>query len=197
MPINVNLRGIGDMKKVDYDPNLDGIISFPQVNADMLKADYDPNNNKIFEGKVIQLGYMYVIGNDILHSHDNEVESTSDVYTKYKTITINKLYPQSSVIRIKFDFKSNLPYQSWARIYKNGVAFGTERTVSTNVYATFSEDLSFTQNDTIEIWLKGAGTVHAVCKNFRIHGSETVIGLQTAITLGNVGEPYGFKGTNT
>lgn len=39
----------------------------------------------------------------------------------------------------------------YARIYRNGAAYGTERSV-TNTTATYSQDLSFDVGDTIEIW---------------------------------------------
>jgi hypothetical protein len=40
MSISVNLRGVGDMKMDDYDPDKDGVISPPETEADMKKADY-------------------------------------------------------------------------------------------------------------------------------------------------------------
>lgn len=39
----------------------------------------------------------------------------------------------------------------YARIYRNGAAYGTQRTV-TNIDASYSEDLTFSVGDTIEIW---------------------------------------------
>lgn len=45
------------------------------------------------------------------------------------------------------------PYEARARIYKNGVAFGTERSSTSNqTYVSFTQDLVFARNDLIQIY---------------------------------------------
>jgi len=74
--------------------------------------------------------------------------TTYAVVRKYRT-------SYAGTIRIKFALKiSNNYFSASARIYKNGVAYGTERSTNSTTYVAFSEDLAFADGDTIEIWAK-------------------------------------------
>jgi hypothetical protein len=78
----------------------------------------------------------------------------------------------SGTVRIAFDIKSSAGDTGNGRIYKNGVAFGTEQS-STDTYQTFSEDLAFKDGDTIAVDAKRiTGTVYV--KNFRIYYTITM-----------------------
>jgi len=92
---------------------------------------------------------------------------TAFVLTKEKEITITENYNGSW--RVIFDFAST---NSSARIYKNGVAYGTLQTTTNSTYNTFSEDfigINILSGDTIELWLT-RNEVFAVysARNFRI-----------------------------
>ena len=57
---------------------------------------------------------------------------------------------------VTFDLSAWLWVNGYGRIYKNGSAFWTERVV-TNTTTTFSENLAFTEWDTISLWYKSGG----------------------------------------
>ena len=125
----------------------------------------------------LSLGKKYVIGEAVLHSHDAPAQRSGTSYVVMKVITINKLLPTPSILRIKFDLAGQAPtMQAYCKIYKNGNPFGTERNNPTGgsdyTYDTFTEDLSFVEGDTIEVWVKSGAIAPSTVKNFRVHGSE-------------------------
>ena len=133
----------------------------------------------------------YVISDDLLHSHDAEASTASASYVKLKTITLTGLYPTPSTLRIKFDMKGEtVPgfEKVWGRIYKNGAGFGTEQESSSTTYATFSEDLSFAEGDTLEIWGREACIGADICyiENFRVYGTDK-LSLANAIINTDIG----------
>ncbi len=89
--------------------------------------------------------------------------SSNSVYVKKKAFTI----VTSGTYRVKFDMQSSGSPTAYCRIYKNGVAYGTERSVTTSGYVTFTEDLYFSAGDTCEVWIK-ADTTTAYVQNFRV-----------------------------
>ncbi len=65
----------------------------------------------------------------------------------------------------------------YAKIYINDVAVGTERTDATQTYETYSEDLSVSVGDEVQLYLKSVGTPNACYgKNFRVYGDSTYYG---------------------
>ncbi|MNW55118.1 hypothetical protein D3C74_327620 [compost metagenome] len=77
-------------------------------------------------------------------------------YTKIFSINVG----MTGVFRIRFKIMSaNSSQTAFGRIYKNGIAFGTEQ--STRNYqsvTTYSEDLPFAAGDKIELWMKTTGS---------------------------------------
>jgi hypothetical protein len=107
---------------------------------------------------------------NVRNSHDAEATSTSATYVKVKTITLSKgLIGQQ---RFLFDIKtSNAGVDvAYGKIYRNGVALGTEQSDTTGSYVTKSEDLTQTwlPNDTCELWVKIANASTVSVQNFRI-----------------------------
>lgn len=81
-----------------------------------------------------------------------ETDSTA-AYIKLKEILI----ATGGTVRVCFDLKSDLDganYTAFGRIYKNGVAHGTERTEEAMVWTTFSEDLAFVAGDLVQLYAK-------------------------------------------
>jgi hypothetical protein len=113
---------------------------------------------KILDGNVTATKSVavYSLSNNVLLSYDAEGETANQTYTKVKTITITSLTTSPTTLRIYFQLKAVLGnFIQYGRIYKNGVAFGTERSTLTNDYsAVYSEDLAFSNGDTVELWLK-------------------------------------------
>lgn len=58
----------------------------------------------------------------------------------------------TGVARIRFKFRTGGVGTSFARVYKNGVPYGTQRSTSNTTDVTFTEDLSFNAGDVIALW---------------------------------------------
>jgi len=74
---------------------------------------------------------------------------------------------------VAFDIRGHsAPSKVYGRVYKNGVAIGTARTVTGTTYGTFTEDFSgpLEPEDTIELWCyqNGGDSNGGYCRNFRI-----------------------------
>lgn len=83
--------------------------------------------------------------------------TTSTSYVQMKIGTIARTWTYST----SFYISAWWWHTTYGRIYKNGVAFGTERSV-TSTNGTFTEDLAFTAADTISFRMKvssGTGTM--------------------------------------
>jgi len=165
------------MEKATYDPNEDGIIAVAQTEADMCKETYDPNDDGIIALENLEKIYDYEISNDVLHAHDEEkTMSTSDAWVKAKEITINSLVRSPLLLRTYFELKSySSSYTVYARIYKNGSAYGTERSTTSTSYVSFTEDLEFSEGDTIELWVYNPNC-YAYVQNFRVLGKVILRG---------------------
>jgi hypothetical protein len=88
--------------------------------------------------------------------------------------------------RVKFDLKTDTAIRTVAgRIYKNGVAYGTAQTTTGDTdYHTFSEDLLFTQNDLVQLYINRSspdGQI-AYARNFQIFYTKDVISDSVVIT---------------
>ena len=114
----------------------------------------------------------FQVSDNLKISADAERTEALPVYTKVKEVLVR--LPGS--VRIKFDLKSSVSGQnSRGRIYKNGVAFGTERSTTSNSYTTYSEDLTFSAGDLIQLYIRDAENTEAnvaYAKNFRIYYDE-------------------------
>lgn len=107
---------------------------------------------------------------NVRNSHDAAITTFSHAaYTKKKTITLtNGLIGNW---RVLFDILSTNGIATVVgRVYRNGVALGSQQTTTSATYVTKSEDL--TQNcspgDTIELWAYGLASAAASIRNFRI-----------------------------
>ena len=92
-------------------------------------------------------------------------------YIKKKQFTINA----TGVFRVKFSLSTNASEGAsvYGRIYKNGVAFGSERYTTSVAGVEYSEDLSFSKGDTCEIWTKYNDVYNSYVSNFRIYFDVT------------------------
>ena len=93
--------------------------------------------------------------------------TNTSYYIKKKQFTINA----TGVFRVKFSLHTNAAEGAYVygRIYKNGVAFGSERQTTSVTGVEFSEDLSFSKGDTCEIWTKYNDVNNSYVSNFRIY----------------------------
>ena len=94
--------------------------------------------------------------------------NTETTPTKMKEISTE----YGGILRVKFEGKGQSGSQQHARIYKNGVAFGTLRTFTDATYREYSEDLLFEKGDLIQLYLWVSfsnSSYRAYGKNFRVY----------------------------
>ncbi|RLC34486.1 MAG: hypothetical protein DRZ76_02595 [Candidatus Nealsonbacteria bacterium] len=92
--------------------------------------------------------------------------SSSEVsYTLIKELEVL----ESGTYRISWEMRSDgAGENSYAKIYKNGVAFGSEQVVSNASYVTKAENLTFSKGDSIELWVHVTyGSERCYIKNFK------------------------------
>jgi len=116
----------------------------------------------------------YTAGNILLIGIDTEETSLSLSPYKVREIQLDK----GGTLRIKFEIK-NPPDggTSYGRIYRNGTAVGTLRTVSSYTWNTFTQDISgWSPGDTVQLYVYGSkvSDYYSVAyRNFRIGTSNT------------------------
>jgi hypothetical protein len=127
--------------------------------------------SQLGEGAVtnISLNIIIDVGDTLLHASDGQTQTNSATYVKVK----ETLIPCYGYSRVKFDMACTYDDSgnvATARIYRNGVALGTERvqTDDTN-FVTYSEDFSgFKPGDLLQIYMKAVKST-ALLKNFRLY----------------------------
>ena len=120
------------------------------------------------DGSITEVKLWSVVAGDILLIYaDTEETDNNGSYTKVKEIRIAR----AGTYRVKFDIKNDLGggHVSYGKIYKNGVAHGTEQSDNTTTYATKSEDLVFEAGDAIQLYTYETGTGTTYIRNFRIY----------------------------
>jgi hypothetical protein len=131
------------------------------------------NGTSTFNGTTTIQGELYNTmypGTIVFASEDSEVNTPSLTYVKLRDI---KITGKSGTTTVSFGIMGNgYSFNILGRIYKNGVAVGTERTTSTlNVVQTYTEDIPFVSGDSIQIYGKistqpGGATIRL--QNFRL-----------------------------
>jgi hypothetical protein len=155
-----------------------GIGFFLGYSTDAYKFSIgNPASNYItFDGSVLIIAGAVkpniVANDDLLLSADTERSTINTEYTQVKQITVQF----GGTLRIKFDLRSSADGAGAivkARIYRNGVAVGTERSSNSSTYATRSEDISgWTAGDICQLYYKRVdeGTTCYI-RNFRVYGT--------------------------
>lgn len=137
------------------------------------------NNAGALAGKTITLAPTYTAGGAAAIASALTERSTSETaYTKLKEIT---LYG-SGTLYITFEMKKasfmDAGKYAYGRIYRNGVAVGTEWSTTSDVYATYGQSISgWANGDKIQLYVKKtAGGPDAYIKNLIIFGTQCTIG---------------------
>jgi hypothetical protein len=115
-------------------------------------------------------------------SSDASGTTTSATYVLVKTIVVPPNHMTGGIYRVKFTIAGTRPGEetsiAYGRIYIDGVATGTERSV-TNTSAEFSEDLTLTVagGKQIQLYCKHTGDVGTqnTYSNFRIYCTQTAV----------------------
>lgn len=90
-----------------------------------------------------------------IHDASMAYEFTGISSTSYAE-KLNCKIIQAGVYRVSFQLKhaQGSGFTAFGKIYKNGVAFGTEQTTQSATYVTFTEDLTFAAGDTVQLYAK-------------------------------------------
>lgn len=104
----------------------------------------------------------------LLAEANTERTESAIVYTKKKEV---KLGQKTGTLRIDFELASSInTFIQYARIYRNGIAVGIERSNTSPSYIPFSEDIiDWNPDDLIQIYIKSGGVGQAKVKNFKIY----------------------------
>jgi hypothetical protein len=105
-------------------------------------------------------------------SLDTEKITVSTSYVEAKRFRVY----QHGIYRVKFNLKTGtVGTAAYGRIYKNGVAYGTQQSDITGSYVTKTEDLEFGQGDTIGLWIKATSPRTAYVQNFQLYFDEAKV----------------------
>jgi len=85
-----------------------------------------------------------------LSSLPTERDWTEQIYTERKAVTLNRW----GTYKVSYDYSAPSNQSCNFRIYKNGVAFWTEKSSATNAWANWSEDLVFSAWDRCSLYMK-------------------------------------------
>ncbi|OWA36783.1 hypothetical protein B9G55_01500 [Saccharibacillus sp. O16] len=104
----------------------------------------------------IVLGYKAAPGETLLYNFGYSGSHKSPTYTRQLLMRTNV----PGTFRLRYTLVNDGSGIGFARIYKNGVAYGLERTVNPGSpnSVTFVEDLYFSAGDTIEFWTRAQTT---------------------------------------
>jgi hypothetical protein len=98
--------------------------------------------------------------------------TTSLSYVKLKEIVMNV----SGTFRISFNLScpdGNGIITAYGRIYKNGIAYGTEQSTLSTIPTNFTQDLSFVNGDLVQLYVKvNNSSQHAYIDTFLIQCSD-------------------------
>jgi len=115
----------------------------------------------------------YTAGDILNWSADVEQTHNTGTYTKVKEIRV----PKAGTYRVKFLLRAhNDTKDGYARIYKNGIAVGTEQLDETGAFVLYSEDIGdVAAIDLLQLYIhngtSGEGfPVHV--KEFRLYNAE-------------------------
>lgn len=108
---------------------------------------------------------LHLVGDNLYKSADTQRNSNIGSWTMKKEIQVFN----GGTYRVKFTLWMTGGTTGRGRIYKNGVAFGTERT-GTTTPTEYSEDLVFSAGDLIQIYvIRDSGGDSIICSNFRLY----------------------------
>ncbi|MDI6720387.1 MAG: hypothetical protein QMD46_12325 [Methanomicrobiales archaeon] len=181
VPIAIALVEVGQTT-MPADRLLDGRVLASVLPALAMKTDtigeVTPGGGVTIDGALIKDGQVpsfatTVAGDTLRFSDDAQVMTSNDYYTVLKSFVLPDWLVQTSTLRVRFDLRGgDANDRGYARIYYNGVAVGTERSVYGEVYQTFTEDIpNVGQGRTVALCAKRGSYVDygAFVRNFRIY----------------------------
>jgi hypothetical protein len=153
-----------------HDKNLHSDIAVPAafINVANGIAGLDASAKVPTAQLTVSTGVYRSEGDQIYHAHDAVVTTTSAAYIKTKTVTLGNI--PNSTLRIYFNgSNSAVNAFGYFRIYRNGVAVGTQRQTNTSSPYSGSESIAgWSVGDTLELWMHCDGTNLCTASAFRI-----------------------------
>ena len=151
--INVNDgKGLIATAIVDKGGVADGSDTFIELAAEITNLPSGGGSDSVVAGNTIVLT-------------DSELASTTDInFVKVKEFQMLK----GGTATFIFNLRRITDYSVSAtgRLYKNGIAVGTQRNVTSSNYETFSEVLPFDKNDLMQLYMKKGLNPATVESNF-------------------------------
>ena len=115
-------------------------------------------------------------------SNDTARTTSTGAYEKKKETKLN--IGLTGTIRIKFDLRVVVvgAQNAVGKLYRNGVAIGTERSTASGAYQTYSEDFNcstWEQNDLIQLYAyhQNSPTDASYVRNLQLYGELNLSGL--------------------
>ena len=143
-------------------------------------SDTTISSDQITDERILvrPVGFVYVSSSNVITSLDGEELHNSTTYTKEKEIgpIPDDIFSNDSVLSIMFTLKSQAGFVTvYGRIYRNGVAVGTEQsTVNTN-YVPYYETISgWSACDLVQLYTRTSnGSYSVYVDNFRVRGDPS------------------------
>ena len=166
----------GDAGTLPQPPNIpagDLLLALINITA----SDTTISSSQITDERVFvkPIGIYITASADLMNSDDTEELKYGQEYgvqKEFDPILLN-LHSNDSEFKIEFEMKtSNAGNTVYGRIYRNGVAVGTERSTSSTTYTPYSEDITgWSEDDLIQLYTY-AGTmgIRPYVMNFRVRG---------------------------
>lgn len=99
-----------------------------------------------------------------------QTDTFSATYVLMKEIYV----PRAGTLTMEFDMHSSGGQVAFGRIYKNGVAAGTERSTSNTAWTSFSENIAVSAGDLVQLYAKTSNTsIQAWVRNFKLKTNFT------------------------
>ncbi len=164
--LNVNSLGAKTIKKTNDDDLETGDIESGQI----VRVAYDGTNFQMLSSPsgIDMTMFTVAASADEIAAADTERNTTGTGYTKVKEIEVNA----GGTYRITFDLQALASGMAYGRVYKNGVAHGTEQSATVGAgYLNKSEDLVFEKGDLIQLYYRASGGGSAWVRNFKVKGT--------------------------
>lgn len=167
---------LSDLEKMLSDRGIDTITAqqlFDRLYAgkESVQKDYLAYLNELQKDQLDSInekqGTGIIASDELRLSSDTELNASNTGYLICKEIGVN----MAGIWRIKFSLKASSGDEAYGKIYKNGVALGTERENTTTAWVEYSEDLWFDVGDLVQLYTKAKNVGDVwYAKNFRLYG---------------------------
>jgi hypothetical protein len=122
------------------------------VDPEVTAANLNTLTDGTSDGNAFHLHYETTGGDTLISAANTQQQTFASSYTKLKEITIG--FTGTYTISFKLSATGGTAY---GRVYKDGVAFGSQRNTSGSSYTTYTQNLAFTAGDQVQLYAYNAG----------------------------------------